>query len=119
VYVTNNTGAPVEWVTSFNVPGNYKIKQKWNMSLTQTANFRDRTDADSLPKQELVLQEDPNVGMLFVTEPFDEGLGLDALAAQDVETRCRGSGARGCQGAEQDHRRHDPANHARQCRAHC
>jgi predicted acyl esterase len=58
------------------------VKPEAPMSLTQTANFRDRTDAESLPKQELVLQEDPNVGMLFVTEPFDEGV--------DVAGRLRG-----------------------------
>ncbi|HVJ30624.1 MAG TPA: CocE/NonD family hydrolase [Gammaproteobacteria bacterium] len=45
------------------------------MSLTQTADLRDRADAE-LPKQELVLQADPHVGMLFVTEPFDAPVDL-------------------------------------------
>ena len=46
------------------------------MSLTQRVDLRDRTDAESRPKQELVLQEEPSGGMLFVTEPFDEGVDL-------------------------------------------
>ncbi len=58
------------------------VKPAMPVSLTQTANLRDRTDAESRPKQELVLQEDPNVGMLFATEPFDEGV--------DVAGRLRG-----------------------------
>ncbi|MBO3744449.1 cellulose binding domain-containing protein [Streptosporangiaceae bacterium NEAU-GS5] len=38
VFVTNNTSAPVEWNTSFNVPLNQQIEQKWNMTFTQGGN---------------------------------------------------------------------------------
>jgi predicted acyl esterase len=45
------------------------------MALTETADLRDRADAE-LPKHELVLQVEPHAGMLFVTEPFDEPVDL-------------------------------------------
>jgi hypothetical protein len=35
ITVTNNTGAPVEWNTSFPVPGGQHVNQTWNMVLTQ------------------------------------------------------------------------------------
>jgi predicted acyl esterase len=52
------------------------------MSLTETVDLRNRSDAESRPKQELVLQEEPSAGTLFVTEPFD--------APVDVAGRLRG-----------------------------
>ena len=43
------------------------------MSLTETRDLRDRTDAAWRPRRELVLGEvDAREGALFVTEPFDE-----------------------------------------------
>lgn len=38
IFVTNNTSAPVEWNTSFAVPGNQHINQMWNIVLTQGGN---------------------------------------------------------------------------------
>lgn len=35
ITVTNNTSAPVEWNTSFPVPGGYHINQAWNLVYTQ------------------------------------------------------------------------------------
>jgi cellulase/cellobiase CelA1 len=35
VTVTNNTAAPVEWFTTFNIPDGQHINQTWNMVLTQ------------------------------------------------------------------------------------
>jgi hypothetical protein len=35
VYVTNNTAAPIEWFTRFNIPDGQHINQSWNMVLTQ------------------------------------------------------------------------------------
>jgi putative CocE/NonD family hydrolase len=46
-------------------------KQAAAMSLTETVDLRDRSDAASRPKQELVLQDEPTAGTLFVTEPFE------------------------------------------------
>jgi uncharacterized protein len=47
------------------------------MSLTDSLDLRDRTDASWRPAQELVLRElQPREGLLFVTEPFDEALEL-------------------------------------------
>ncbi|RPI59428.1 MAG: peptidase S15, partial [Lysobacterales bacterium] len=47
------------------------------MSLTETLDLRDRTDASWRPTQELVLsQAEPRAGTLFVTEPFDEPIDL-------------------------------------------
>jgi uncharacterized protein len=53
------------------------------MSLTQTSDFRDRTDAGRRPVPELVFGElPPHDGTLFVTEPFAERV--------DIEGRLRG-----------------------------
>lgn len=38
IFVTNNTSAPVQWNTSFPVPGNQHINQMWNIVLTQGGN---------------------------------------------------------------------------------
>ena len=47
------------------------------MSLTETRDLRDRTDAAWRPQRELVLAEvDAREGALFVTEPFDEPVDL-------------------------------------------
>ncbi len=47
------------------------------MSLTQTSDFRDRTDAGPRPMPELVLGELPaHAGIPFVTEPFEESVDL-------------------------------------------
>lgn len=47
------------------------------LSLTQTSDLRDRTDAEWRPPQELVLADvEPRDGMLFVTEPFAESVDL-------------------------------------------
>jgi len=47
------------------------------MSLTETRDLRDRTDAGWRPAPELVLREiGPNEGTFFVTEPFDEPVDL-------------------------------------------
>ena len=47
------------------------------MSLTETRDLRDRTDAGWRPAPELVRREiEPHDGMLFVTEPFDEPVDL-------------------------------------------
>ena len=47
------------------------------MSLTETLDLRDRTDAGWRPAQELVLGEmQSREGALFVTEPFDEPVDL-------------------------------------------
>ena len=47
------------------------------MSLTETLDLRDRTDAGWRPAPELVLGEmQPREGTLFVTEPFDEPVDL-------------------------------------------
>jgi len=51
-------------------------KQGAPMSLTETVDLRDRSDAEARPKQELVLQEQPSAGTLFMTEPFDEPVDL-------------------------------------------
>ena len=53
-----------------------EAKQAGPMSLTEALDLRVRTDAESRPKQELVLQEEPNAGTLFVTEPFDTPVDL-------------------------------------------
>ena len=70
---TSPNGAPHSLLTA---------KPAAPMALTQTANLRDRSDAESRPTQELVLQEDPTGGMMFVTEPFEDGI--------DVAGRLRG-----------------------------
>jgi putative CocE/NonD family hydrolase len=53
-----------------------EAKQAAPMSLTEIVDLRDRTDAESRPKQELVLQTEPSAGMLFVTQPFDAPVDL-------------------------------------------
>jgi len=57
-------------------------KQAAPIALTETVDLRVRTDAELRPTRELVLQAEPNAGMLFVTEPFD--------APVDVAGRLRG-----------------------------
>ena len=49
VFVTNNTSAPVEWNTSFTVPGNYRINQQWNMVFTQGGNPNVATNVHADP----------------------------------------------------------------------
>ena len=49
VFVTNNTGSPVEWNTSFTVPGNQHINQQWNMVLTQGGNPNVATNVHASP----------------------------------------------------------------------
>ena len=51
-------------------------KQASPMSLTETVDLRDRSDAELRPKQDLVLQAEPSAGTLFVTEPFDAPVDL-------------------------------------------
>ncbi len=53
------------------------VKAAMPMSLTDTRDLRDRTDAGWRPAPELVPREiGPNDGTLFVTEPFDEPVDL-------------------------------------------
>ncbi len=49
IFVTNNTSAPVEWNTSFTVPGNQHINQMWNMVLTQGGNPNVATNVHADP----------------------------------------------------------------------
>lgn len=56
------------------------------MSLTDTRDLRDRTDAGWRPAPELVLREiGPNDGTLFVTEPFDGPVDLAGLLRGELD----------------------------------
>jgi hypothetical protein len=60
VTVTNNTNAPVEWNTSFAVPGGYRINQKWNMVLTQVGSQATNVHADPANPWNKILQPGKN-----------------------------------------------------------